>query len=241
MDQKFYELDHNLERFQLDGIEKFGDGYLETKFNNWDEIDSAFFAAIKIDLCGTEGVIVREKKSDNLLHVTKAQMPANLIFIGFDDLFDYTDYLYLREIEYWPIMSKRMLNVLLSVGYFPHQVIPIIFKRVNSLVSTQYEGQSISAANNHDFVILQILEYSDLFDRDKSDYTIEQSKNLIGEPVELTHVSKVVLKEPLDGFPPVFRVKEKEVRLYVSAEAKEALEKAGIQGLSFSSWNIESS
>lgn len=240
MNQKVYELKHNLDRFQLDGIEEFGDGYLETKFSNWNEIDSAFFAAIKIDLCGTEGVIIREKRSSNLLKITKAQMPANLIFTGFDDLFEYTDYPYLSGTEYWPVMSKRMLNVLLSVGDFSHQIIPVIFKNVDSLLPT-HDGQSILTANNNDFVITQLLEYSELFDRDKSDYIIEKRANSFGETLELIKINKMVFKEPGKGFPPIFRIEKREVRLYVSAEAKEALEKANIKGLTFSSFNIESS
>jgi hypothetical protein len=241
MSQRLYELSRDIDRFEPFGVGEFGDGYLETNFNNWEEIESAFTAAIEIDLIGSEGVVIRKKQSDNLLHVIKAQMPAELVFIGFDDLFNYTDYPYLQNIRLWPIMSRRMLAALLSVGNFSHQIIPVIFKHVNSALSTQDERQSISAEDNHDFVIVQLLEYSDLFDRDKSDYTIEHSKNLVGEPVELMHVSEVVLKEPISGFPPIFRIKENETYLYVSVEAKEALEKFGIKGLSFSSFNIESS
>jgi hypothetical protein len=241
MSQEFYELERNFDRFQPEGAGKLGDGYLETKFNNWEEMDAAFFAAIKLDLYGNEGIVHREKQSDNLLRVTKAQMPADLKFVGFNDLFTRTDYPYLPGIESWPIMSRKMLNILLSLGNFSHQIIPVIFKRISNLLSVSKERENLLLAHGHDFIILQLLNYSDLLDRDNSDYTIEHETNLIGEPVEITNINKVVLKKPVGGFPPIFRIREKKVRLYVSAEAKEALEKAGVQGLDFSSWNIESS
>jgi hypothetical protein len=242
VNQKFYELSHNLDRFQPDGPGEFGDGYLENEFSNWDEMDSAIYKTTKIDLVGEEGVIIREKQSDNLFHIVKAQMPANLIFVGFDDLFSYTDYPYLPKISFWPIMSRKMLNVLLSIRDFHHQAIPIIFKHIENFSLDQEERKRISLIRNNNFVILQLLEYLDAFDKSKSGCHIEYGENLFGEKVESLRITgKIVLKEPANGFPPIFRLKENSIPLYVSAEAKEALEKAGIQGLDFSSYNIESS
>lgn len=205
--QEFYELERNFDRFQPEGAGELGDGYLETKFNNWEEMDAAFFAAIRLDLYGNEGIVYREKQSDNLLRVTKAQMPAELEFVGFDDLLTYTDYPYLPGIESWPIMSKRMLNILLSLSDFSCQIIPVIFKNKNNLLPTSKERENPPVAHNHDFVIVQLLNHSNLFDRDNSNYTIEHDTNLIGETVEIVNINKVVLKKPVSGFPSIFRIR----------------------------------
>jgi hypothetical protein len=239
MSQKFYKLSHNLDRFQPDGVGEFGDGYLENKFKHWDEIDLVFSDAIKIDLTGQEVVIIREQRPDNLWYTIKVQMPADLLFVGFDDLFVYTDYPYILETRLWPIMSRKMLVVLLSLGNFSHQLIPVTFKCVSDFLSPYEKIQETSSIFNYNFLIIQLLEHLDAFDMDRSDYTKTPYES--NPKAERINIHKMVLKEPVNGFPPIFRVKEDETSLYVSAEAKEALEKAGIQGLDFSSYNIESS
>jgi hypothetical protein len=102
-----------------------------------------------------------------------------------------------------------MLAVLISVGNFYHQTIPIVLKQVDSLLLSEAEKQKFPLIHNHDFVILQLLEYLDAFDKNKSEYTIEYDENLLGEQVESIRIKKMVLKEPVNGFPPIFRVKEK--------------------------------
>jgi hypothetical protein len=149
-----------------------------------------------------------------------------------DNLSGQIDYPYLPDLISWPIMSVRMLDVLLSVGDFSHQVIPIIFTHIDGLLPSSEE--------RHDFIILQLLEHFDGLDRNRTEYssTFDESDPEL-ERIDIT--GEMVLKEPPNGFPPIFRVKEDRVPLYVSTAAKEALEKAGIQGLDFSSWSIESS
>jgi hypothetical protein len=239
MSQKFYKLTHDVNRFQPDGVGEFGDGYLESKFSNWEKVDSAFYSAIEIELTGDEGVLIREQQENGLWKVAKVKMPVDLVFIGFDDLFVSTDYPYIRDTRLWPIVSKRMLNVLLSLGSFSYQAIPITFKYVDNFSSDEEEREKVSLIRNHDFVVLQLLEYLDALDMEKSDYTKTPYES--NPKAERINIRKMVLKEPIGGFPPVFRVKENEIPLYVSAAAKEALEKAGIKGLDFSSYNIESS
>jgi hypothetical protein len=237
MGHKFYKLEHNFDRFQPEDSGEFGDGYLETKFNSWEEIDDAFSTAIEIDLVGEESVVTREQQSDNLWYITKAQMPEKITFMGFDNLLAHTDYPYFSGMGFWPIISKKMLTTLLLAKDFPHQVIPIIIKRANTFL--QIEKENILSTNSCDFVILQLLEHLDCLDMDKSEYTcVPYNSN---PSINRLIVHKMVLKEPENGFPPIFRVKENEISLYVSTEAKKALEKAGIQGLDFSSYNLGSS
>jgi hypothetical protein len=115
--------------------------------------------------------------------------------------------------NYWPIISPGMLEVLESVGDFRHCVYPTI---INDSSDDDPPGV------NKSFLILQTLEFLDAFDFDKSEYVIlSESKGLVEE------ASKVVLKEPLGGFPPMFRLNVMKGQLFISAAAKEALEKAG--------------
>jgi hypothetical protein len=131
-----------------------------------------------------------------------------------------TDFPNLEYAGFWPVMSRKMVEVLLSVGDFPHQIIPVTF--VDHL-DTPIEC---------DYVILHLTELSDFLDIDRSIYTREPVMDGSGRTV-ICNIQKLVLKEPKNGLPPMFRVKQTRVYLFVSAEAKIALEAAGIQGLKF--------
>jgi hypothetical protein len=120
--------------------------------------------------------------------------------------------------EDWPIMSKRMLSALLSVKYFPHQAIPVV------MLPNNWE----STPENHNYVAVQLLEHLDVFDWDNSFYDIDPKWPNIPKNIE-----HLVFKEPQTGFPPLFRDSTKRTRLYISAEARAALELAGIRGLKF--------
>jgi hypothetical protein len=234
MSQKFYDISHNLDRFKLDNLYEFGDGYLATKFNDWEDMERVFFRGIPIILEGDQGLITWQKDEYDNWYISEAKMPLEIILAwGDKDTLDNPiDYPYIPNVRSWPIMSRRMLNVLLSVGSFSHQVIPVIFTHIDGLVP--------SGEERHDFIILQLLDHFDGLDRGKTEYnsTFDESNPEL-EQVNIT--GEMILKEPPEGFPPIFRVKEKRTYLYVSATAKEALEKASIQGLSFSSWNLGSS
>lgn len=136
-----------------------------------------------------------------------------------------TDYPYTRPS--WPIMSKRMLETLLSVGEFPHQVIPVV------MLDTQlHDFQKIGAPPEeiHDFVAVQLLEHLDVLDWERS---MCERHPTIPNTVEALSMQKLVLKEPEGGFPPLFRIASYRTQLYVSAFSRAALEKAGLKRLFF--------
>ncbi len=140
---------------------------------------------------------------------------------------------YLTTVPTWPVMSRRMLDVLLSVREFPHQVVPLLMHETPLLSEeVEMEGRPYIRTGkvNHDYVAVQLLEHLDVFDWEQSIYELDPDLpgELDGSP------KKMVLKEPADGFPPVFRTKPLEARLYISAEGRAALEAAEIQGLRFS-------
>jgi hypothetical protein len=139
---------------------------------------------------------------------------------------------YLANALSWPIMSKRMLDVLRSVRDFPHQVIPLVMHETPVLSKEvgREGGPYIRTGKvSHEYVAVQLLEHLDVFDWENSVYEVDPDfpGELDGSP------KKLVLKEPKNGFPPLFRTKPLEARLYVSAEGRAALEIADIRGLRF--------
>jgi hypothetical protein len=142
---------------------------------------------------------------------TKINLPVPVPFVGLIAYLPDLDYPY--NDQNWPIISPGMLEVLESVGDFRHSVYPTI---INDSSTDDPPGV------NESFLILQTLEFLDAFDFDKSEYILRSEvKSLVDE------ASKVVLKEPPNGFPPIFRLNAMKSSLFVSSAAKEALETAG--------------
>ena len=110
----------------------------------------------------------------------------------------------------YPIVSKKMVNTLLSVGQFNHEVKPL----------TIYDWKSEETTD--EFVFLHLLEWKDIVDRENSIYY-----------PEIGGIDEIALKEPRGGYPPLFLVVGSEPTWYVSEEAKEALERADVKGVHF--------
>jgi hypothetical protein len=138
-----------------------------------------------------------------------------IVLRGHDAIISTTDYPY--TMPTLPIMSQQMLETLLRVGDFPYQILPV------EIVS--FEDVNVVYRQ---FVAVQLLEHLDVFDWVNSVYELDEHF-----PGELGDIEKLVLREPSEGFPPIFRVKKKETLLYVSAKARAALEQAEIKGVAF--------
>lgn len=157
----------------------------------------------------------------------EVKLPDPIVFAAsFGDV-TYTDYP--SNDQSWPIMSKRMLEKLLSVGQFKHRAIPVSI--IDPIVYTQEEHeqaetlleQRLSSAN-HDYVIVQLTEHLDILDEENS--VIRRSKAVPG----LITILEYVLKEPEGGLPPIFRLEAESTQLFISAQGREALKVAGIKG-----------
>jgi hypothetical protein len=167
--------------------------------------------------------------------------PEPIDFVGFlDERLRQTDYLYTDDSGLKPIISKRMLYVLRSVGEFPHKVISTRIYDYGFLDQgrNNYEGRTTPPAGefNEDYVGLQLLEHVDGIDLENSEFDLDSdSDSLIPDLVLPPDIINLVLKEPLGGFPPIFRLNRagERVYLFVSPTAKEALEEAGIKGLRY--------
>ena len=133
------------------------------------------------------------------------------------------DYLYTKP--KLPIMSKRMLYVLKAIGDFPHQALPVSIEDA-ALPEGQLYGRS--GKTNHNYVAVHILEHLDIFDRENSIY---KPSGIGSNRVRVA--KKLVLHEPEGGLPPLFKLSVMPGYLFVSPEAKLALEESGITGIDF--------
>jgi hypothetical protein len=142
------------------------------------------------------------------------------------DILQDVDWLY--NDKRWPLMSLRMLNILLSVGEFSYQALPVTMFNTTQYWNEDTQSSFQSDEKNYNFILLNLLEKLDIFDWENSIY----------EPDEITPqypgwMEKMVFKVPENGFPPIFKVSTHSARLYVSAGARAALEAAGIKGVEF--------
>jgi hypothetical protein len=148
----------------------------------------------------------------------------------------------LKTIDYpindvsWPIMSRRMLDALLSVGHFTHRAIPVIM-----LDDTVKTGDRLDAAGNprvgvagvKDFLAVQVTQHTDAFDWERSEYVPHPTlKNRVFK------AKKLVLRGmPL---PPLFRLSAMPGPLLVSAAGRAALVGAQMRELRFISLDLVS-
>lgn len=128
------------------------------------------------------------------------------------------------------VMSEKMTKTLLSVKSFQYAEYPItIFD--DTLLGERY----INKGELHpdlktllNFSIIQPLEVFKGLDYKNSEYMPMRANQIYP-----TVITKMVLKEPSSGFPPLFRIEEKKSLLFVSQEAKTALVNNNIKGCRF--------
>jgi hypothetical protein len=127
----------------------------------------------------------------------------------------------------WPVMSRRMLDVLLSVGEFAYHAIPVTLVQDTIDVDVRYDalGRPKPEYSKTDYVAVQLLSYTDVFDAERSLFTRSRL-----DPDEILRIRKLALNVPPEGLPPLFRLEVYDVHLFVSAEARAALDSAGIRG-----------
>jgi hypothetical protein len=126
-------------------------------------------------------------------------LPERVEFDAIGEVFETIDYPY-TDVR-WPIMSKRMLETLLSVGDFNHRAYPLVMVDCEVIDYAEDSSPIKSSIEYHNFFVVQILEDLDIFDWDNSVYTRDSEA-----PQVLDSVQKLALKEPAGGFPPLFRV-----------------------------------
>jgi hypothetical protein len=172
------------------------------------------------------------EQTSDLFKTTPYELPDLVIFEGELKILPCTDYP--SNNANWPVMSRRMYYTLLGLGDFSHRVIPVAIMDDRAYPFESHrcflaDGRpNPEVTNFNDFVAIQLLEESDYFDFDKSEYTRHpRDQNWID------YVDKFVLKIPDTGFPPLFRLTVKSPVLFISAKAHEALKRAGVRGTAY--------
>jgi len=125
----------------------------------------------------------------------------------------------------WPLMSRRMLDALVSVGDFPHRAIPVrlVDRTVPAAKRRDSSGRLRSDIVDDRFVAVQLTTHLDVLDWERSEYEADPLF-----PDEVGIIRKLVLKVPSEGFPPLFRIEAKPRYLFVSTDAKRRLEQLGV-------------
>jgi hypothetical protein len=172
------------------------------------------------------------EKTSRLRKTTPYELSDPILFEGDFEVLPYTDYP--TNNVYWPVMSRKMYYTLLALKDFPHRVIPVAIMNTRAFPFESHrcflaDGQPSPEVTNFDgFVAMQLLEESDYFDFERSEY--EPSPKF---PQWVRSVDKYVLNEPSRGFPPLFRLAADSVELFISQEARTALREAGIRGVAY--------
>jgi hypothetical protein len=152
-------------------------------------------------------------------------LPDPVEFDAIGKVFETLDYPYTDV--WWPIISKRMLDTLLSVRSFRYRAYPVLMIDCKQVYNEDLGRDTNSGIEYDNFFAVQVLEDLDVFDWENSIYERDSES-----PDVLESIEELVLKAPEEGFPPLFCVVTSylKTRLYISSEARSALEAAGTRG-----------
>lgn len=165
-------------------------------------------------------IFLNPKYKDKLPNIIYFQANFNLI-----PDFDYP----LTDLSI-PVMSKGMLGILKGVKAFESFEVPIVMFD-DTFLGERFDndGRLKSEVNKEEsYQALVIVNRESCFDFERSEFTLSTI-----DPSKPGVISEIVLAEPENGFPPIFRIAETPSTLFVSQSAKEALEAAGIKGCVF--------
>lgn len=125
------------------------------------------------------------------------------------------------------LFSKRMIDVLEAIRPFKYRALQThIFDLELRDWSEKHQGRNpVYADACEDFVVFGLEEDTDCFDFDKSIYKPSRF-----DPSLPNIIKRKVFKYPELGFPPVFQLRGLS-GLYISGEAKIALENSGVENL----------
>lgn len=162
------------------------------------------------------------------IRTVRLQVPEPVLFEANFEVTRHSDYP-CNDVN-WPIMSPRMLDVLRNVGDFPHRHIPVrlLNRRVREQARHLPDGSYRPEVVDDRFAAIQLTEHLDVVDWERSIF--ETSK--LGDAV-LYDFRKIVIRETAGGLPPLFRIPSQMGLLLVSADARRALEAAGLRGIKF--------
>lgn len=127
-------------------------------------------------------------------------------------------------------VSKKVKEVLYQFVEFKFYEVPVVMLD-NTFLEKRFDDEGTlnqSITVNLDYVALRFPELKSYFDFDKSIYRIPSYN-----PNGVRGIKKMVLKEPKNGFPIIFRTKESASTVFVSEELKNELENVNVKGCVF--------
>ncbi|RZT95596.1 hypothetical protein EV201_0219 [Ancylomarina subtilis] len=164
--------------------------------------------------------------SADMISVSEFELPQRLYFQANFKIIEYIDYP-LTDLHI-QIISKRMLDIFNKLKNVKHRQVPI------TMIDDTFFGELFDRKGelnpnvpiNNDFVAIQLMEYTDVFDYDKSEY----EEDFI---LPVGHIYKLILKMPKDGFPSVFKLQECSSQVFVSEQMYGRMKKENIKGIEF--------
>jgi hypothetical protein len=135
----------------------------------------------------------------------------------------------------FPVMSHHMIQSLSGVANFKLFEYPVLLID-DTFLDGRYEPdgslkEMVKRLTN--FSLIQTLEIFEGLDYSRSDFAAMQPGQLFP-----TVINNFVLLEPPTGFPPLFRVIEKRSVLFVSEDAKLALQANNVKGCLFKEYDV---
>jgi hypothetical protein len=166
------------------------------------------------------------------------KLPPVIEFLGNLDVLEWSDFPYLPQS--YPLMSKKMLDVLLSVQSFKYRVYPTLIYsyEIEELVRYTFDGTRTDyhvenpSLFTDKFVIMQLAETTNALDLEKTiieGKTVRESGELYLSEYEVEHFEFTRNEKDL---PPVFKVPEALPYFYTEAAVR-ALEANNIRGVEF--------
>lgn len=152
----------------------------------------------------------------------------------------------------WPVMSMKMLNLLTSLGEFPHQ--PYRTEIFDMDLGNAPTNQQLVAPPRvfDQFIVLHLTEHLRAIDYQRSNYTyyhqladgerVRRSQPDLSETTALSHLekgktrispSKLVLTLREEELPPVFRLKSWSTDLFLSPTAQKKVEQSDLRNIEY--------
>lgn len=171
-------------------------------------------------------------------------VPKPILYSGYFPILETVDFPVAENA--WIVVSKKMLDVLNAVGTFPH--LEFMTTVVDSCITKDnwysFKGNLRDEITVNKFITLQLTEHLDIFNYEKSKYTLchdssEGGYRYIKNPKEYVEgsfihdVEEYVFNIPKNGLPPLFHVNGLPTTLFVSSQARMALKEAGITGIKY--------
>ena len=135
------------------------------------------------------------------------------------------------------IVSKKVLSIFNQYIEFKFTIIPVIMMDDTFLESRFKKDGSFNerVPVNNDYVALRFPFLESYFDYDNSDYGRPRY-----DPNGVSRIKRLVLKEPPNGFPSIFKTKEKSSIIFINNTLKQTLEENKIKGCVFEEVEVSS-